>query len=120
MTEEEWLQSTKIVGGAATADLSWMDEKSRKYFLHRCTDFVRGAFVSSWPGGFIEEAKLKDALLPFVQWLETQKDPSVLYFAWDLLAEARRSKKRADYHPVLWMKRSGRLEGETSFENLQL
>jgi hypothetical protein len=120
VTEEEWLWATKIVGDAAAADLSWMSDDSRKQFLHRCTDFVRRAFVNSWPGVFIAESKLTDALLPFVQWLETQKDSTVLYFAWDLLAATWRGEAHADYSPVSWMARSGRLKGEISFENLEL
>ncbi len=57
VTEEEWLRATKIVGDAAAADLSWMSEKHQRLFLGRCTDFVRSAFIKSWPGGCIAETE---------------------------------------------------------------
>jgi hypothetical protein len=120
VTEPEWLAATKIVGNAAAADLSWMDREDQQLLRSLCTDFIRNGFTKYWPGGFIAETKLKDSLLPFVNWLETQPDRQVLYFAWDLLAATWRGAEHADYHPVLWMKRSGRLKGEISFSNLEV
>lgn len=57
--------------------------------------------------------------MPFVKWLETQDDRHVVDFAWELLAATWRGEENADYHPVLWMKRSGRLQ-RVSFDNLEL
>ncbi len=55
-----------------------------------------------------------------MKWLETRNDSAVLYFAWDLLAATWQGEEHADYSPVLWIKRSGRLKDEISFDNLEL
>jgi hypothetical protein len=109
VTEEEWLAGTKIVGDA-TAELG---------LYPAGVWFIRDAITKSWPSRYIEEAKLEGSLRSFVSWLDTQKDATVLDFCWDLLAVPK-GGARGHRFPVLWMKSSGRLRGEISFDNLQL
>jgi hypothetical protein len=119
VTEEEWLAATKIVAPIPAADLSWMDAPNQSLLRHDCVQFIQNALIKSWPG-YIKEQALKDSLLPFVTWLETRKDREVVDFAWEILKAHLRSEYYTTSDPVYWMKRSGRLQGEISFDNLQL
>jgi hypothetical protein len=119
ITEEEWLAATKIVAPIPAADLSWIDAPNQSLLRSYCIEFIQNALVKSWPE-YIKEQALKDSLLPFVTWLETQNDREVVDFAWEILKANLRSERDTSCDPVFWMKRSGRLQGEISFDNLEL
>ncbi len=118
-TDEEWLLAAKLIGDTVAADLSWMNAEDREAAEYFAVRQVTNALTKSWPGRYIVDGKIKEALLSFVKFLEGQNDRQVVDFAWDVLYADLTCEGRAERGPVLWMKDSGRLQGEFSFENLE-
>jgi hypothetical protein len=100
----------------AVGDFSWMKSRDRSWVQNCILDFARKAFTKLWSPAEHRSSELREALGRFVRWVELLPDQLVVQFCWDLLAYKRSSTPE----PVWWLKRSGRLHGAISYDNLSL
>ena len=125
MSEEEWaFRATKIVGDAAAADLSWLSEKRQKIFSVQIrTLSLRRAFVRFMARGIHAGRREAEGVLSCSFVLDGwRRRRTPQYFISLGTCWQKRGEVRSDGScgSVLWMKRSGRLKGEISFQNLEL
>jgi len=117
---EEW---TEIVGSAASihgSALVWMSPEERQMLLELRLPIVVEGLTRAWPDEDIPRAAMRGLLADFIAWMEAQPDHRVLQFCWDVLSARPRKQASSGYAPLLWMKWSGRLRGDISYDNIEV
>jgi hypothetical protein len=80
---------------------------------------AQSALTKEWPGAGISREGLLAVLTPFLEWLSTQADATVLRFCWAVMERQRRLLVRSDA-PVMWLRDRGRLCGDLAYEEIAL
>jgi hypothetical protein len=111
----DWTEQVPPVLNAAD-DLGWMKNRDRSWVQSCLLEFALKAFTKLWKPAEHSSSAVHEALGAFVRWVESLPDQRVVQFCWDLLAYERYSTPE----PVWWLKRSGRLHGAISYDNLSL
>jgi hypothetical protein len=100
----------------AATDLGWMPAEDRSLVQRCILDYALRAFTELWRSSEHTSTKVLSDLEPFVRWVESLSDDRVVTFCWNLL----RYERSFTPEPVWWLKRSGRLSGSMSYENISL
>ena len=120
MKSREWLAAISSLRPIFESDFAWLTQYDGARVRGAAKDSIRRALTEFFPSHeHIEEDDLKPTLDSFVTWLEAASDHTVVRFSWDLMAWRPRLGWTGAWYPVRRMKRSGRLAGPISKENIE-
>ena len=85
-TAEVWLANVSALHPIVTSDLSWLTRADRGWVFAAAESHIKDALTKFYPGEYVEQTELEQALDPFVKLLEAQPDYRVVQFSWDILA----------------------------------
>ena len=114
-TEPEWLDLVVPVANAVNG-LDWMSNSDRGWVQACIVSFVVYAFTKQRVPFELKSREANAPMQGFTTWMEAQPDYHVVRFCWDVMKPVGRLTPP----PVSWLKRSGRLSGDISLDNIRL